>query len=222
MNKPTRAQLTSTCILIFSTLFLSGCASAYYAAMEKAGVHKRDIMVDRVEQARDAQQNAQEQFQTALQQLQELTQFDGGDLQRTYEATQKAYERSNKSAGDVSDRIDRVASVSNALFKEWDSELEQISNTRLRQDSASKLRATQDKYQKLMQAMRRAEAKMDPVLTALKDNTLYLKHNLNAAAIGSLEQEYKGIQSDIHLLIAEMNKSIQQSNEFIATLQGSK
>ncbi|MDY0291763.1 MAG: DUF2959 family protein, partial [Desulfuromonadaceae bacterium] len=31
---------------------LLGCQSTYYAAMEKIGMHKRDILVDRVEQAR--------------------------------------------------------------------------------------------------------------------------------------------------------------------------
>ena len=36
-------------------LLLSGCQSAYYGAMEKVGKHKRDIMVDRVSEAKDSQ-----------------------------------------------------------------------------------------------------------------------------------------------------------------------
>ena len=35
---------------------VAGCSSAYYNTMEKLGVHKRDIMVDRVGEARDAQE----------------------------------------------------------------------------------------------------------------------------------------------------------------------
>ena len=50
-------------------LLLGGCSSAYYGAMEKVGVHKRDIMVDRVEDARDSQAAAQEQFKSALEQF---------------------------------------------------------------------------------------------------------------------------------------------------------
>lgn len=203
-----------TCLLL-----LTGCESTYYAAMEKVGVHKRDIMVDRVEEARDAQQEAQQQFQSALEQFQSLTQFDGGDLQRAYESTKDAYDESQEAADAVTERIDSVADVSDALFEEWQEELEQISSARLRQDSASKLKSTQRKYKELMRAMRRAEAKMAPVLTALKDNMLYLKHNLNAAAIGSLDKEYKIIKSDIDALIAEMNRSIQSSNAFIETLK---
>lgn len=39
-------------------LCLGGCSSAYYKTMENFGVEKRDILVDRVEEARDAQDDA--------------------------------------------------------------------------------------------------------------------------------------------------------------------
>ncbi|MBW8191162.1 DUF2959 domain-containing protein [Neiella marina] len=208
-------------ILIVSTaLLLTACESTYYSAMEQVGVHKRDIMVDRVEEARDAQSDAQEEFQSALEQFQALTNFDGGDLQRMYEAVSDSYEDSAESAAQVSARIDAVESVADALFDEWEDELSQISSDRLRRDSSTKLKATERNYNSLIRSMRRAEAKMDPVLTALKDNMLYLKHNLNAAAIGSLDQEYRAIKSDIDALISEMNASIDSSNQFIDSLKG--
>lgn len=207
-------------LFALSALLLVGCESTYYSAMEQVGVHKRDIMVDRVEEARDAQSDAQEEFQSALEQFQALTNFDGGDLQRMYESVSDAYEDSAASAAQVSKRIDSVEDVADALFDEWQEELDQISSDRLRRDSAGKLKATERNYKTLIRSMRRAEAKMDPVLTALKDNMLYLKHNLNAAAIGSLDQEYKAIKGDIDALIAEMNVSIASSNEFIDSLKG--
>ena len=45
-------------IVLFST---NACQKAYYSTMEKFGVHKRDIMVDRVGEARDSQEEAKEQ-----------------------------------------------------------------------------------------------------------------------------------------------------------------
>jgi hypothetical protein len=44
-------------LLVLSTIIIgfTGCSSMYYGAMEKLGVHKRDIMVDRVKEARDSQ-----------------------------------------------------------------------------------------------------------------------------------------------------------------------
>jgi hypothetical protein len=73
---------------------MTGCESTYYSAMEKVGIHKRDIMVDRVEDAQSAQQEAQEEFSSALEVLSALTQFDGGNLESIYEKINDKYEDS--------------------------------------------------------------------------------------------------------------------------------
>ncbi|MCD1597618.1 DUF2959 domain-containing protein [Rheinheimera aquimaris] len=200
-------------------LVLAGCQSAYYSAMEKVGVHKRDILVDRVEEAQQSQQDAQQQFKSALEQFSSLIKFDGGDLQRMYEATDSEYQACSKAAEDVSARIDSIEAVADALFDEWQDELEQYSNAKLKQDSAKKLAETKRQYASLLKTMRRAEQTMQPVLSSLKDNALYLKHNLNAKAIGALKGEFNSVQRDINLLIAEMNKAIAQSEQFVATLK---
>ena len=69
-----------------------------------------------------------------------------------------------------------------------------------------------------MQAMRRAEQKMAPVLTAFKDQVLYLKHNLNAQAIASLQSELSSIESDVVQLIREMEASIREADTFISAM----
>ena len=83
-------------IFAFSLLLtLVACQSAYYGAAEKFGVHKRDILVDRVEASRDAQGEAQETFQTALDQLTTLIDYDGGDLEKIYKETAANYKRAS-------------------------------------------------------------------------------------------------------------------------------
>ncbi|MEP7704080.1 DUF2959 domain-containing protein [Paraglaciecola sp. 25GB23A] len=206
-------------IVISIFLCLSSCQSAYYAAWEKVGVEKRDILVDRVENAKDSQEEAQEQFSSALEQLSLLIKFDGGELQGVYDALKNEFEASEASASEVRARIDKVESVAEALFTEWQDELEQYSNATLKRDSQAKLRDTQKRYKSLLTAMRKAEAKMPPVLNALRDNVLYLKHNLNANAIGALQGEFNGIKNNIGKLIIEMNKAIKESNTFIANMQ---
>jgi hypothetical protein len=71
----------------------------------------------------------------------------------------------------------------------------------------------------MMTAMRKSEAKMDPVLRAMNDNVLYLKHNLNAKAVASLQVEFSRIEQDIEVLIVEMRKSIASSDAFIASMK---
>lgn len=200
-------------------LTVAACESTYYAAAEQVGYHKRDILADRVVDARDAQAEAEEQFQSAQEQLIALIGFDGGDLQDVFEDLSDEYEASADAANEVTERIDAIESVAEALFDEWEDELDEYSNQRLRADSERKLKDTRRRYEKLVATMRRSESKMEPVLAALKDNVLYLKHNLNARAVASLKSEFTQIDRDIDVLIAEMRKAIASSDEFIESLR---
>lgn len=205
--------------LTVAALLLSACQSAYYGAAEQLGHHKRDILVNRVEDSRDAQKEAEEEFQSALEQLSELTNFDGGDLEDVYDDMVAEYEDAVQAADNVSERIDAVDHVANALFEEWRDEIDEYSSARLKADSQKKLRATERRYAGMIKALRQSEAKMPPVLSSLKDNVMYLKHNLNARAVASLKVEFGAIEDDIEALIREMRKAIATSDDFIASMQ---
>ena len=207
-------------ILVSLLILLAGCQSAYYAAWEKVGVEKRDILIDRVEDAKKSQEDAQQQFSSALDEFSQLINFNGGKLQDVYSQLKDQFEASEDSAASVTVRIDKVESVAEALFDEWQEELEKYTNKTLKRDSQRKLKDTQRRYQSLLSAMRKAESKMDPVLSALRDNVLYLKHNLNASAIGALQGEFSGIKKEINQLVSEMNKAIAESNSFISSMKG--
>lgn len=200
-------------------LALAGCQSAYYGAMEKVGVHKRDIMVDRVESAQEAQTDAKEQFESALAEFRSIVQIKDQDLAQRYDRLNDEYEDSKAAAKAVTDRIDAVEDVSEALFDEWEDEIELYSSDNLKRQSATKLSQTRRQYQGLIRAMRSAEARMEPVLQAFQDQVLFLKHNLNARAIDSLQGELGSIETDVAQLIREMERSIAESEAFISSLQ---
>jgi len=211
-----------TSSLIAATLLLTGCQSAYYGAMEKVGYHKRDIMVDRVKAAKESQEDAQKEFSSALEEMQALLNHNGGNLEKAYNKAKDEYESAQSAADDVSNRINKVEDVAEALFDEWQTEIAEISKASLRRNSETKLKETRRSYEQLIKTMRRAESKMPPIITAMKDNMLYLKHNLNAQAIGAIKGEFASLQTDISSLIKEMNKSINESTRFIEALENSK
>lgn len=205
-------------LLMVIILFLSGCETAYYNTMERFGYHKRDLLVSRVEDARDAQQEAKEQFRSALEKFSTVVNFQGGELQQQYELLNEQFERSQTRAEAVHNRINEVENVAEALFDEWESELSQYTNASLRRDSEQKLSQTRQRYEQLIGAMRRAEKKIDPVLSAFRDQVLFLKHNLNAQAIASLQDELASVETDITSLIRELEKSIAEANAFIQAM----
>lgn len=200
-------------------LGLAGCSSMYYSAMEKLGIEKREILVDRVGDARDAQSEAQETFRSSLARFQSVVDTPDTALQDKYDTIRTAYEDSQDAAEAVRDRIDAVEDVSEALFEEWEDELDLYESASLRRSSERQLAETRDQYGSLITRMHRAEAKMAPVLEAFEDQVLFLKHNLNAQAIGALEQELSQIRSDVDKLIREMEDSIAESEAFIERFQ---
>lgn len=197
----------------------TACSKAYYGGLEKLGIPKREVMVHRVEKARETQEQTKQQFKSALEQFTVLTNFQGGDLEATYGKLNDEYDASVRKADEIHKRIADIEDVSDALFTEWDAELKEYTNASLRQTSSKKLTATKAQYRQLLAAMRKAESKLEPVLKVFKDQVLFLKHNLNAQAIASLKGQLDGVKSDVSALIVEMEKSINEADTFIKTME---
>lgn len=196
-------------------LFTSGCTSVYYSTMEKFGKEKRHILVDNVEDVQESQEKAQEEFKDALTRIKELYAFDGGDLETFYDKLKDSYDDCDSRARQIEKRINDVEQVAHDLFKEWEEEIAQISDAKLKNSSKRSLQDSKIKYQKLETIMNKSTKGMYPVLIKLKDYVLYLKHNLNAKAVGSLSGEIVSIEKDVAKLIKDMNVSIKEAENFI-------
>ena len=122
-------------VLLASLPALTACEKAYLATMEQMGYAKRDILSSRVKSARDAQEEAKKDIQSALDQFGSVVNYQGGDLEAVYEKLSGELQNSEDSAKAVRKRIADVESVSDALFSEWKSELDQYSNADLRRKS---------------------------------------------------------------------------------------
>ena len=205
--------------VLFATLAITaGCSTVKYNTLEKVGIHKRDILVSNVKQTRDAQKDAQEQFQDALERFGSIVTIENTDLKKAYDRLKDEYDDSKDAAEEVSEQINDVENVAGDLFKEWAQENESYSDASLRRNSQAKLRDTQARYTEMLRSMKDSEASMQPVLSSLYDNVLYLKHNLNAQAVGSLRTTFNELEGDIGLLVERMNQSIARSNDFIAQM----
>jgi hypothetical protein len=195
-----------------------GCTTAYYSAWEMLGQEKRDLLRSNVSAVQEEQQEAADQFESALDRLRELAAIDAGELEDVYDDLDADYEKAKLRADSVHERIEKIDSIANDLFVEWETEIGEISSADMRMKSRKKLDETKRNYAGLESKLRKSEASMEPVLTQLQDNVLFLKHNLNAAAIGGLSAEVAGIESDIETLIADMRASIAEADRFLQTL----
>lgn len=217
-------KIIGLCFMI--SLMFSSCASkvkeaissAQYSAWETVGVEKRDLFKRKISNVQDDQEDTGEAFKDALTKLKEVYAFDGGNLEREYNKLNNAFEEAQEESSEVSASITKLNEVAQDLFKEWEGELSDIKTADLRRKSSKQLSETRSKYKQLHTHLKSSENKMAPVLARLKDQVLFLKHNLNAKAIGGLKAEGDKIESDIESLLNEMNKSTKEAEAFIETL----
>jgi len=213
LTRPMRKVVLGLALLVLTGL--SGCQTAYYAAWEKLGYEKRDILVSRVEDARDAQEEAKEEVVSALESFSQAVNFKGGELEKQYKRFKSQLDASEKAAANVRDRVDKVESTGSALFKEWEGELDTYTNKSLRQRSELQLRDTRSRYGTMITAMQKARDRLEPALRPLRDQVLFLKHNLNARALTSLKDEVQKVDVEVNRLIEDINVAVEEANGFI-------
>ena len=213
-----RSPLAVAVFIALTAVAASSCDSWYYKTMKKFGMEKRDILVKRVKDARESQQEAKDEFKTALERFKSVIDVDGGALEEKYEKLNKELNRSEDRAKKVRDRIDSVRSVSDDLFEEWDKELKQYSDRSLRAESERELKATRQRCETLIRSMERAQKRIEPVLKPLRDRVLFLKHNLNAQAIGALDAELLTVRTNVDALVADLEAAIAEADQFVASM----
>ena len=204
-----------TMALVIAILSIWGCQSTYYAVWEKLGKEKRHLLRDQVDKARSEQEEATEEFKDALTRVKEIYGFKGGDLEKMYERLLDDYQDCENRSKSIDQRIQRVEQTAGDLFKEWQEEINQISNPKFKANSRKALKDTKRRYSRLRSAMKHARSRMTPVLKQLNDYVLYLKHNLNARAIGSLKKEVQDITLEVDSLVADIQQSIKAADDFL-------
>lgn len=202
---------------IVALLTLTGCQNTYLSAMESAGIPKRQILVNRIEDARDAQIKARFQFSRALDRYRNALHF-GDDPQQAYATLERDYAASEKAAAAIKPRIDTVEQIADALFDEWEDELDGYASNTLRDASARELKQTRAQYSDLIGKMRTAQGRVEPALGALRDQMLFYNHSLNAKAINSVAGSYSSVQGNVQPLLLDMQRSIDGAEGFMKQL----
>ena len=210
-----KRKIAGLCLLCF---LLSGCSLVYYSAMQHLGKQKRDILLQRLVAVKKDQQATQEQLKTTLQAFQEVTGFQGGNLEKVYNKLNKELEHSESRANKLKGRVDSVDQVAQSMFSEWQGEIKGMHNATLRRQSETLLRTARQQHTQYMLKMRRTEENIQPVLEAFRDQVTFLKHNLNARAISSLKKTSAQIDAQASSLIRDIDASSKEADNYIQTL----
>lgn len=204
-------QAIATIVLLF---FLSGCNQIRIASIF---IPKRDVLSMALTNMLDSQNDTKDQFVDALTKYKKIVKTEDSNLQQIHATLDAEYKESKGQVENLRKKINDVEYAGEELFKEWQKELSQYHDQKLKEQSLRQLSKTRLRYQSLLKAMKEAEAKTEPILKEFGDQVLVLKHNLNAQAIESLKGELREIELSVNSLIEDLESSIKESNDFIKT-----
>jgi hypothetical protein len=116
---------------------LAGCSTLYYSTMEKFGVAKRDIMVDRVKEAQESQKDAKKEFANALEQFRSVVAVQRRRACRTSTTSSTARCSAARARPPrCGSRIAKPWRMSlTRCSDEWQAELKQFTNPEFRRSS---------------------------------------------------------------------------------------
>jgi DNA-binding transcriptional regulator YbjK len=200
-------------------LLCTSCSTVYYNFWEFLGQEKRELLQSELENITEDQSDAKDEFADTLSKIRSEYSYKEGKLEKTYDELSTDYNSLNDNAKSLSKRIEKAQEIASDLFSEWKSEAKKITNTKFRKDSLSKRVITMTKFKLTVKAIKNVESKMKKVLVKLNDRVLFLKHNLNAKAIGKVKIELMNIEGDIIALIKQINESNEQANSFIKDIK---
>ena len=194
--------------------FLCSCQGLYFSTMERFGVDKRDILVERLETTNDALVVAGVRFDDAVAAYRSVFDAEEGRLEQQFENLSTAQRRCESASEDVNEAIASVQSVATLMFDDWKAETGEIMDADLRRASRDNYTKATARYERTLRAFRRFQARMDPVLTTFRDHVLFLKLNLHPHALGALQEQEEDIVADVKELGELIESAANETTEF--------
>ncbi len=205
-------------LLILTLISLSACQSTYYKAWEFLGKEKRDLLTSKIEDTKDSQKDSQKEVKDILEQVRNKYGLEAKEIESFYDNLKSDYESFKAQANELKGNAKDVRTIAKDLFQEWEQEAYTFKNSSYKRSSLKKLQETKREFNSLSRQMAQSEAQLDQVLNVLRDQVLFLKHNLNAKTLASFEGEFDRIEKEIETLIRRIDQSLSATENFQLSL----
>jgi len=198
-------------------IYLTGSQTTpYYQIKGLFGVEKRDLMADSVRGINDSLYDASDEFQGAAVEANSILNI--GSTEEKYTQLLDVYEDCKSEVDCVKGRVQTMKEMSGEFFKEWRTEITQISNEALRNDSQKKYDQTYQKYTNYLESMKKTEADLNSSLGLLYDQVMSLKHKTGPESSQSLKAEAAKIENDIDILVKKLKEATKKTDDFVSSI----
>ena len=99
------------------------------------------------------------------------------------------------------------------------SNLANISSEDLRKRSEERLNGTRERYNGILAAGDKARQVFNPFIASLKDQVVYLGHDLNPSALASLEPDADKLNKEGEVLFKKIDETVDEVSGYITSLK---
>ncbi len=207
--------------IAIGVLGMLGCRTgAYYSAMDKVGYERREILADRLQDARASQLEAKEQLGRALSSLRRIDTVPVSGLEDLHADLKHQAGDTKDALNDLRSNIASVDSVARSMFSQWGDDLARINDDTVRRQSAAKMRETQQDYNQLSASLRDTEHRLANVVPALQDQVIVLETSLRAGIRPGKTATLQEVRDQVSSLIEDLQGSIDRTQHFIDARAG--
>lgn len=175
-------------------LGLASCASNTKAV----GIRKVDDLVGKVERAHLECELVQERVHAALDALAVVVgPVPAQDPAVAFQALVEAIDLAEQQTADLAGTIPPMQTASASVFARWETDLESFASPQMRQRSQDRLDGTRDLYAEVPASVEPVVSAAQMFHTGLRDLSIFLGHDLNAASVSEVESEILALRRQV-------------------------
>jgi len=144
---------------------------------------------------------------------------DVKDRPAAYKALQKEMNTTERKRAEIAKRVGEMDAEADALFKGWSDSAARLENPDLRKRTEERLTKTKASYADIKATGKTAGDLYDPILKSLKEQVVYLGHDLNASSVGSLKPDAEKLNLKAKELFTAIDDTVAVANKNIGALR---
>lgn len=203
MKRHSTARAAVAALLLAS---LPACSFVNNLIKGKSGPADVDDLVAAVENVQKELDASKGSMLAAVQGLQAITAPDfQGDAVKAHKELVEVVENSEDQADELRGAIEDMQAASVPVFDQWTKDLEAYSNPEMRQRSQARLSAARERYDAVLAAVEPLLVEYEAVNQTLRDHVLFLKHDMNPAALATIQDDVRSVAKDAASLDGRFN-----------------
>ncbi len=203
----------------FSVAIALGLGLALSAGTQDEGHKRTDEHIEKIERASDEMKDLRKHLDKVFEAYHK-TLREGTDKRRSsYNELVKALERCEEKTKELRKRHEEMDKQAEEYFKRWKNSVKDIKNADLEQRSEGRLETTRRRYREVSESWKGMREDYEPVLAELRDQIVYLGHDLNEDAVLSLKEDAAELEELASALFRSMEGFGSTADEYISGLE---